>query len=82
MTLRPRRFLDSGLAIIMYGLDVFNQVLFSSAEIDSLSEQEHPATKLAGELLRVRPGRLIGDAGALIALTNPGLLPPSRRRSG
>jgi len=65
--------LDSGLAITMYGLDVFNQVLLSSAQADALAEQKHPATKLAGELLRVRPGRLIGDAGALIALTNPEL---------
>jgi pyrimidine-specific ribonucleoside hydrolase len=65
--------LDSGLAITMYGLDVFNQVLLSSAQADALAEQKHPATKLAGELLRVRPGRLIGDARALIALTNPEL---------
>jgi len=56
--------LDSGLAITMYGLDVFNQVLVSSAVTDALAEQKHPATRLAGELLRVRPGRLIGDAGA------------------
>jgi len=56
--------LDTGLAITMYGLDVFNQVLVSSAATDALAEQMHPATKLAGELLRVRPGRLIGDAGA------------------
>jgi inosine-uridine nucleoside N-ribohydrolase len=48
-------------------------VLLSSAQADALAEQKHPATKLAGELLRVRPGRLIGDAGALIALTNPEL---------
>ena len=65
--------LDSGLAITMYGLDLIEQVHVSSAATDVLAEQMHPATRLAGELLRVRPGRLIGDAGALIALTNPGL---------
>src|SRR5829696_9717727 len=70
--------LDSGLAITMYGLDVFNQVLVSSAVTDALAEQKHPATRLAGELLRVRPGRLIGDAGALLALTNHGLFTTER----
>jgi pyrimidine-specific ribonucleoside hydrolase len=65
--------LDSGLAITMYGLDVFDQVLLPSAQANALAEQKHRATRLAGELLRVRPGHLIGDAGALIALTNPEL---------
>ena len=70
--------LESGLAITMYGLDVFNQVLVSSAATDALTEQTHPATRLAGELLHVRRGRLLGDAGALVALTNPGLFTTER----
>jgi inosine-uridine nucleoside N-ribohydrolase len=69
--------LESGLAITMYGLDVFNQVLVSSAATDALAEQKHAATRLAGELLRVRHG-VIGDAGALIGLTNPGLFTTER----
>jgi pyrimidine-specific ribonucleoside hydrolase len=76
--------LESGLAITMYGLDVFNQVFVSSAASDALAEQKRPVARLAGELLRVRHGRLIGDAGALIALTNPGLFTtePVRIRIG
>ena len=70
--------LESGLAITMYGLDVFSQVPISSAATDALAEQNHPATRLAGELLHVRHGRLIGDAGALIALTNPELFTTER----
>jgi inosine-uridine nucleoside N-ribohydrolase len=70
--------LDSGLPITMYGLDVFDQVLVSSAATDALAEQDKPAARLAGQLLRVRRGRLIGDAGALIALTNPELFTTER----
>jgi inosine-uridine nucleoside N-ribohydrolase len=70
--------LESGLAITMYDLDVFNQVLVSSTATDALVEQDKPAARLAGELLRVRYGRLIGDAGALMTLTNPGLFTTER----
>ncbi len=63
--------LGSGLPITMYGLDVFNQVTASEASIERLIEHDHPAIRLAGELLHVRHRRLIGDAGALVMLTNP-----------
>ncbi len=68
----------SGIPITMYGLQVLNQVVVPSGVTDALAEQQHPASRLAGQLLRVRRGRLIGDAGALIALTNPELFSTHR----
>ena len=61
------------LPITMYGLEVFNQVVVSEAATVRLAQSDQPAVRLVGELLRVRPGRLIGDAGALVMLTNPEL---------
>jgi len=54
----------AGLPINMYGLDVFNQVVVSEAATMRLAQSDQPAVRLAGELLRARRGRLIGDAGA------------------
>ena len=65
--------LGSGLPITMYGPEVLNRVTVSEASIDNLVQHDHPAIRLAGKLLRVRHGRLIGDAGALVMLTDPGL---------
>jgi pyrimidine-specific ribonucleoside hydrolase len=66
--------IGSGLHITMYGLDVFNQVVVSEATTEALTQQDNPVTQLAGQLLRVRHRRLIGDVGALVALTNPELV--------
>jgi pyrimidine-specific ribonucleoside hydrolase len=69
--------IGSGLPITMYGLDVFIQVVVSSTATDALAAQKHPASRLAGQLLALRQG-LIGDAGALVALTNPELFTVKR----
>jgi pyrimidine-specific ribonucleoside hydrolase len=65
--------LRAGVPITMYGLDVFDQVVVTEVTARRLSEHPHPAVRLAGQLLLVRRGRLIGDAGALVMLTNPEL---------
>jgi pyrimidine-specific ribonucleoside hydrolase len=70
--------LGSELPITMYGLDIFNQVVVSQSGIQALCEHDHAAARLAGDLLRVRHGHLIGDAGALVMLTNPDLFTVQR----
>jgi pyrimidine-specific ribonucleoside hydrolase len=72
--------IGSGLRITMYGLDVFDQVVVSSPATEALAEQEHRTARLAGQLLSVRDKGLLGDAGALIALTNPELFTSERAR--
>jgi hypothetical protein len=47
----------------MYGLDIFNHMVVSEAATARLAQSDRPAAQLAGELLRIRRGRLIGDAG-------------------
>lgn len=51
----------------------------SEAATMRLAQSDQPAVRFAGELLRARRGRLIGDAGALIMLTKSGTL---RRPAG
>ena len=70
--------LESPVATSMYGLDVFTRLT-----VDRFCASTPPAINLAGELLyrrgarSDRPGHdyvgLIGDAGALVYLTNPEL---------
>ncbi len=79
--------LDSGLAMTMYGLDVFNQVAVPAEEVDRLAGADDPVLRAAGHLLgfRAQAGetdpsalRLIGDAGAVCALVAPELVRTER----
>ncbi|WP_105035270.1 nucleoside hydrolase [Cryobacterium aureum] len=76
--------LDSGVPTFMYGLDVFNQVAVpeqvASALMHSDSDLAHIVGQLLGNRIALGSGRnadytgLIGDAGALCALVDPGAL--------
>ncbi len=75
--------LNSGVTLQMYGLDVFNRLAISELTAGKLADAPHPAVRLAGQLLQRRIQRtdghrhtysgLIGDAGALVMLTDPSL---------
>ncbi|HSU36115.1 MAG TPA: nucleoside hydrolase [Propionibacteriaceae bacterium] len=75
--------IESPAPTAMYGLDVFTRLAVDRATADRFCASTQPAINLAGELLyrrgarSDRPGRdyvgLIGDAGALVYLTNPEL---------
>lgn len=74
---------ESPIAKTMYGLDVFTRLTVGQSEADRFRTGRHPAVRLAGDLLYLRGSRaagteqdylgLIGDAGALVMLTNPEL---------
>ena len=49
-------------------------------DVDRLRSSDRPAARLAGELLAVRRDHLVGDAGALVLLTRPGLFRVEPRR--
>ncbi|RFA13516.1 nucleoside hydrolase [Subtercola boreus] len=76
--------LDSGIQTFMYGLDVFNRVAVPLETTEALQTSGKRAERLAGALLSHRigmgPGKqpvytgLIGDAGAVCALVDPGAL--------
>lgn len=73
----------SEIPTTMYGLDVFSRLTVGREHADAFRQHSHPAQRLAGELLDRRGARsdgtgagylgLIGDAGALVMLTNPQL---------
>jgi pyrimidine-specific ribonucleoside hydrolase len=72
--------IESSIPTLMYGLHLFDRLLVDQAHIDRLRGHDHPAMRLAGDLLNVRraghkgPNHnfgLLGDAGALVLLTNP-----------
>jgi pyrimidine-specific ribonucleoside hydrolase len=75
--------IESAVPTAMYGLDVFTRLAVDRATADRFSASEDPGTRAAGELLyrrgarSDRPGHdyvgLIGDAGALVYLTDPEL---------
>jgi pyrimidine-specific ribonucleoside hydrolase len=75
--------IESSIPTTMYGLDVFTRVAVAEPTADRLRNSANRGGRLAGELLYRRrartdlPGRnyagLIGDAGALVYLTNPEL---------
>jgi pyrimidine-specific ribonucleoside hydrolase len=75
--------IESPVPTAMYGLDVFTRLTVDRATADRFCASTRSAIGLAGELLHRRgarsdgPGRdyvgLIGDAGALVYLTNPEL---------
>jgi len=74
---------ESGLPVTMYGLDVFTRLTVDRSHADRYRSGDSPAQWLVGELLVRRRNRadgsaqdyvgLIGDAGALVYLTNPEL---------
>jgi pyrimidine-specific ribonucleoside hydrolase len=76
--------LDSGVPTFMYGLDVFNQVGVDEGLANALLEHDTVAGRAVGTLLtnRISLGSdksaeytgLIGDAGAVCALIDPGAL--------
>jgi pyrimidine-specific ribonucleoside hydrolase len=75
--------IESAIPITMYGLDAFSRLTVSRADADRFRADDHPAIWLAGELLYRRRTRsdkenndylgLLGDAGAMVLLTNPDL---------
>ena len=75
--------IESPVPATMYGLDMLTRVAVNQAVADEFCTAAHTGTRLAGELLyrrgarSERPGKdyvgLIGDAGALVYLTNPEL---------
>ncbi len=75
--------INSGLPITMYGLDVYFRLRIAEQLSTTWTTSPHPAIRMAGALLhRRRPladgtqehyTGMIGDAGALIMITNPNL---------
>jgi pyrimidine-specific ribonucleoside hydrolase len=78
-----RLVLESSVPITMYGFDLFDRLVIDRADVDRLRAHDHPAIWIAGELLHRRHAghndsdheklRLLGDAGAMVLLTNPEL---------
>jgi pyrimidine-specific ribonucleoside hydrolase len=78
-----RLVLEFSVPITMYGLDLFDRLVVDRADVDRLRTHDHPAIRLAAELLHRRHARhhdsdqqklrLLGDAGAMVLLTNPEL---------
>ena len=64
--------IESSTSTVMYGLDMFDQLVVAQPIIDRFGVQDHPAIRLTGELLS-RRSALLGDAGALVLLTHPEL---------
>jgi pyrimidine-specific ribonucleoside hydrolase len=74
--------IESAIPTLMYGLDLFDRLGVDQASFNRFRAHDHPAIRLAGELLYRRSesyGRIhnqrspLGDAGALVLLTNPEL---------
>jgi inosine-uridine nucleoside N-ribohydrolase len=75
--------IESPVATAMYGLDVFTRLAVDRTTADRFSASEDPGVRATGELLYRRGARsdrlghdyvgLIGDAGALVYLTDPDL---------
>jgi pyrimidine-specific ribonucleoside hydrolase len=64
--------IESSIPTVMYGLDMFKRLVVAQPAIDRFPAHDHPAVRLAGELLHRRTGHL-GDCGALVLMTNPEL---------
>jgi inosine-uridine nucleoside N-ribohydrolase len=74
--------IDSSIPTTMYGFHLFRRLGVDQADTERLRRHDHPAIQLAGELLYRRRGwhdtaenhaDLLGDAGAMVLLTNPEL---------
>jgi pyrimidine-specific ribonucleoside hydrolase len=76
--------IDAGVPVLMYGLDVFDQVVVDRASAETLRDGPSAGARLAGALLHFPMmtddqeaadfGGYIGDAGAACALVDPGAL--------
>jgi pyrimidine-specific ribonucleoside hydrolase len=64
--------INSSIPTHMYGLEMFERPVVERSYIDRFRAHDHPAIRLAGELLDRRAG-LLGDAGAVVLMTNPQL---------
>ncbi len=77
----------AGLPLTMYGLDVFYGVALRRHQADALAGSEEPGARLAGRLLQHAADRYghehrlaeprgagLGDAGAVLAVADPGAL--------
>lgn len=70
--------LESGLPIRLYPLDPFRQLRFSRPEIDRFVHAPDPVARQAGRILRFSADffgvdhALLGDAGAVASLIDPG----------
>ncbi len=76
------RALASGRPTTLYVIDVFEQVSVTAEDVARLRSSERAAARIAGDLLAVRRGRLIGDAGAVVLLTHPQLFRVEQRQFG
>lgn len=75
--------IESSIPTTMYGFHLFRRLAANQADTDRFRMHDHPAIRLAGELLHRRRGSshdpaldnadLLGDAGAMVLLTNPEL---------
>ena len=75
--------IESSIPTIMYGFDLFGRLAVSQADTERFRGHDHPAVRLVGELLNRRRVHaddsthdcvgLLGDAGAMVLLTNPEL---------
>jgi pyrimidine-specific ribonucleoside hydrolase len=74
--------IQSAVPITLYGLEAFSRLTVDRADADRFRAHGHSAVRLAGDLLYRRRPRseesnryvgLLGDAGALVLLTNPEL---------
>lgn len=75
--------IESPVRVTMYGLDLFHRLVVDHTDISRFRAHDHPAMRLAGELLCRRrvssdgpSGEyvgMLGDAGAMVLLTNPEL---------
>ena len=75
--------INSGLPLVMYGLEVFRQLEVSSEQIEMLKIDASPIASIVGQLLGFEvldPNTqqtflhpVIGDAGVIYAITNPEL---------
>ena len=75
--------IEGSISTTMYGFDLFGRLAVSQADADRFRAHDHPAMRLAGELLyrrRVSSNDStddyvspLGDAGAMVLLTDPEL---------
>jgi pyrimidine-specific ribonucleoside hydrolase len=78
-----RRVIESSIPTTMYPFELFSRLAVSQGVADRFRAHDHPAIRLAGELLHRRGTSshgtshdqvgLLGDAGAMVLLTNPEL---------
>ena len=78
-----RCVIESSIPITMYGLGMFRRLVIAQADAERLRAHDHRAIRLAGELLSRRRVSmddathdyvgLLGDAGAMVLLTDPEL---------